>query len=426
MMKAQGFTKDNEQCLRNQAITDTQPGPVLTDFRTMLDFVGTEGLEAGGKYHLFPLQFITELNARLSRPLKLVLKRPQLRSHPYLQGLHLLLRASGLVIVEGLGAKARLVVDSGMLVQWDSLNPTEQYFNLLEAWLRFGRDEMVGERERASGAPLLPFLSVWHYLPNRGGGVEGAKTQQMCSRAAGRTFYHIALMDLFGFSTVEHPNEASTNWVPAGVRDTPFGEAALGLIASRVNLFSGDFSPMQDDEDQDDDAVEEELEIPRFGAWQPLFQPYFPEWRQNLELPEFEPRDGAFIFRVSLGKTCWRLIAMPADATLGNLVGWILNSVNFDHDHLYEITYRDRMGVTRSASHPAMDEPPYADNISIGSLPLEPGQSMDLLYDFGDNWQFKIKLERVEPPSGKAKPKAPRILEKHGKSPVQYAQADDW
>ena len=178
---------------------------------------------------------------------------------------------------------------------------------------------------------------------------------------------------------------------------------------------------MQDDEDQHDDVAEEGLEIPRFGAWQPLFQPYFPEWRQNLELPEFEPRDGTFIFRVSLGKTCWRSIAMPADTTLGDLVNWILRSVNFDRDHLYEITYRDRMGVTCSASHPAMDEPPYADNISIGSLPLEPGQSMDLMYDFGDNWRFTIKLERVEPPSGKAKPKAPRILEKHGKSPVQYA-----
>ena len=243
MMKAQGLTKDNEQCLRDQAITDTQPGPVLTDFRTMLDFVGKEGLEAGGKYNLFPLKFITELNARLSRPLKLLLNRPQLRSHPYLQGLHLLLRASGLVVVKGLGAKARLVVDPGMLVQWDSLNPTEQYFNLLEAWLRFGRDEMVGERERGSGPPLLPFLSVWHHLPNRGPGVERAKTQQMCSHGAGRTFYHIALMDLFGFSTVEHPNEASKNWVPAGVRDTRFGDAALRSDrVSRQLVLGGLFS----------------------------------------------------------------------------------------------------------------------------------------------------------------------------------------
>ena len=91
------------------------------------------------------MKFIGELDRRLSRPLHLELKRPQLRSHPYLQGLNLLLRASGLSRVEGTGAKARLVLDPAMRMQWDQLNPTEQYFNLLEAWLRFGRAEMVGE-----------------------------------------------------------------------------------------------------------------------------------------------------------------------------------------------------------------------------------------------------------------------------------------
>ena len=46
---------------------------------------------------------------------------------------------------------------------------------------------------------------------------------------------------------------------------------------------------------------------------------------------------------------------------------------------------------------------------------------MQLLYDFGDNWQFTVKLERIEPPGAKAK--GPRILESHGKAPSQYP---DW
>ena len=60
-----------------------------------------------------------------------------------------------------------------------------------------------------------------------------------------------------------------------------------------------------EDEDQDDDGQEDEEEwaeeMPRFGAWQVLFQPFFPEWRQNLIFPPWEPREGTFIFRVSLG-----------------------------------------------------------------------------------------------------------------------------
>ena len=146
-------------------------------------------------------------------------------------------------------------------------------------------------------------------------------------------------------------------------------------------------------------------------------QPYFPSWQNNLVFPEPEIREGTFIFRVSLADV-WRLIAMPATATLDDLVLWILRSVKFDDEHLYQLTYRNRMGSTVSVRHPACEESPYTDEVIIGELPLEPGQTMELLYDFGDEWHFTVKLERIEPPGDKLR--APRILESHGKAPKQY------
>jgi hypothetical protein len=80
------LTEQRKECLRNQAISDEQPGTVLHDFQVLLDFVGPEGVVAGGKYNLLPISGINELDRPLSRPLNLVLQRPQLRSHPYLQG----------------------------------------------------------------------------------------------------------------------------------------------------------------------------------------------------------------------------------------------------------------------------------------------------------------------------------------------------
>jgi hypothetical protein len=85
------LTGEQEQCLRDPVITDEQPGPVLHDFQMLLDFVGPDGAEAAGKYNLIAIKHIDELDGRLSRPLHLQLKRPQIRSHPYLQGLNLLL-----------------------------------------------------------------------------------------------------------------------------------------------------------------------------------------------------------------------------------------------------------------------------------------------------------------------------------------------
>ncbi len=430
------LTSAQKECLRDQVITVDQPGAVLRDFRVLLEFVGPEGFLTGGKHNLLPMKFLGELDLCLSRPLHLELKRPQLRSHPYLQGLYLLLRASGLSGVEGAGTKARLVLVPEMQVQWDRLNPTEQYFNLMEAWLRLGSEEMIGGRGSSWRGMLASCVEAHRSLPEQGRRFDTKKPQQVYVSGVGRDFYLLALMDLFGLLEVVQPTGLVTTWVPAGIKHVPFGDAVCTLLASAyVNSVLGRNSALRnedegqeeavdedEEEEQDDDEEEEKeaQELPCFGAWQPLFHPYFPEWRHNLEFPELVPREGEFLFRVSLGKV-WRLIAMPADATLGDLVGLVLDSMEFDDDHLYEFTYRDRLGAKATAVHPADDDGPWADEIEIGTLPLEPGQTMQLRYDFGDDWRFTIKLERIDPPG--PEPKPPRIVESHGEAPAQY---EDW
>ncbi len=425
------FTKHHEQYLREQVITAEQPGPILSDFRVLLDFLGPKGVETAGKYNLLPLKFIGELDRCLSRPLHLELKRPQLRSHPYLQGLNLLLRASGLSRVEGVGSKTRLVLDPTMMAQWNQLNPTEQYFNLMEAWLRFGRPEMIGESGGDWGGMLFPALQEWRFRPEKSRLADSNKPPEVYVHGLGGKFYMIALMDLFGLFRVDQPARPVTSWLPAGVHHLPFGDAVFSLMGSQISqpwqdTFFESERDFHEEEEQDAEGKEDEEqgteEMRRFGAWQIIFQPFFPEWRQNLVFPQFEPREGTFIFRVSLGEI-WRNIAMPADSTLEDMVILILRSVKFDHDHLYAFTYRDRMGTTTRVCPPGMDEGPWTDQVRIGELPLEPGQTMELEYDFGDSWQFTIKLERIEPPS--AKNKAPRILESHSKAPRQYPSWDE-
>jgi hypothetical protein len=399
----------------------------------LLDFLGPDGVEAGGKYNLLPIKLIGELDGRLSRPLHLKLKRPQIRSHPYLQGLNLLLRATGLTRVENVGSKARLVLCPELLMQWDQLNPTERYFNLLEAWLDIGRAEMVGETDRRSEPLYRPCLEALMNLRNGNARFNRDDPQYFFISGIYRSFYLAALMDLFGFVKLTFPPRSATTWVPAGFDSLPLGEAVFALLYSRIGFgFRHDYfdlideeQPSDDDEEGDEDGGDDASpegfadDLPQFGVWQPVFQPYFPEWQNNLVLPEPETREGTFVFRVSLGDV-WRRIAMPAHDTLDDLVGMMLRSVNFDDDHLYAFTYRGSFGSEFKANHPGASEGPWADQIPIGKLPLEPGQSMELVYDFGDHWSFDVKLERIEPPRGKGKAKAARILERHGKAPEQY------
>ena len=224
-MKTITFNEAHERCLREQTITDDQPGTVLHDFGMLLDFVGPQGVEAGGQYNMLPIKSIKELDSRLSRPLHLNLKRPQIRSHPYLQGLNLLLRASGLSRVEGTGDKARLVLDPEMMAQWDRLNPTERYFNLLEAWLRFGRPEMVGERGSSIDRMLASCLQAWRFLQEETVRSTHDRPVGLYVMGIGRDLYKLALMDLFGLVAVEPPRPGVTPWAPAGVASVPFGDA---------------------------------------------------------------------------------------------------------------------------------------------------------------------------------------------------------
>jgi hypothetical protein len=114
-MRDTKLTPEQEEILRSQVFDATHPGSLLHDFALVIDHVGEKGVKAAGKFNLLPISAIHILDAQLARPLRLSQKRPQLRSHPYLQGLHLLLRASELGRVEGKGDKARLVIDAEVL-----------------------------------------------------------------------------------------------------------------------------------------------------------------------------------------------------------------------------------------------------------------------------------------------------------------------
>lgn len=409
------LTPAQEQILHNQVIDETQPGTILRDFEILLDFVGEKGSQVTSKQNRLPLNQLPQLNSQLTHPIKIDLKRPQNKSFPHINGLYLLLRSSGLALIKNQGKTSYLILDQAVLQSWRALNPVERYFTLLEAWLFKSTPEIIGEY----GGPLYEPLSNWFRLfdriPKQGLKIAGdKKLERRISYPLG--FYGIALLELFGFLTVEHGNpEKGKGWRIMSVQKTALGEIICTML----------FKPMQ--EGDIIDFLQHEFEqktSTTFGELQPSFQPFFPEWQNNLIIPESEFQDGIYVFKVSLGSV-WRRIAIPGTLTFSHLSGAILDAYEFDYDHLYSFNYKDRFGRTLEINHPFMDdEPPLADDVAIGDIALSAGTQIDFLYDFGDNWQFGIVLERIDPKD--ATVKAPRLLESRGKAPEQYYYPDDW
>lgn len=373
------------------------PGTVVHDFNVVLDFVGTTGVHASGKHGLLSIEAIPTLDQRLARPLNLNLARPLLRSHPYLMGLQLLLRASGLGQVRRIGKKTTLFIDDSAYSTWKSLNQIEQYCGLLEAWLLNGDDEMTGEdRGRDAWSAFLHYWSVLRHVEHR-------ESLRLFYEQRGRFVF--ALMDMFGLVTLECPSVTSGPWAPESVKRTSLGRTIFDVIAKwdEKNMFQ-----------------QPHMYAP--GTWQSLLRPLFPNWQKSLLSVEPEPKNGTVVFKVAIGRA-WRRLAIDSSATLDELAHAILNSVEFDDDHLYEFIYQGRYGKTVRVLHPEMDEDPCTAEIQVGSLPLDVGQEMEFHFDFGDDWRFSVILEEIDEKSGlQAKPK---VLETHGAAPIQYRSFDE-
>jgi len=406
------FSSEHRQVLQDLAIGESGPGTILRDFEMLLGYLRERDLPVTGKHQL-PLRVLPEINARLTHPLQLGLKRPQQKSYPHIHGLYLLLRASGLTCIGGTSEKPLLLVDKAVYQVWESLNPTERYGNLLEAWLLRGKPEIIGEHHRPLFLIPESFRECTYFfavIPDEGLQIAGDRdAEHWLPYRPG--WHNLGLLELFGLITVQHgPPTPGKGWRIERIHRTTVGDALLALLHTD---FFGDLGNILE--------LEDKGKVP-FGVLQPVLQPYFPQWENNLSVPERAFREGTHIFKVSLG-WLWRRIAVPADQTLDALASIILNAVEFDHDHLYRFSYQNRFGALESVNHPYLDEGPWTSDVLVGDVPLRIGQTMTYLFDFGDWWEFDVSLEKVDPDMVI---EDSVILEAHGEPPEQYPSWDDW
>ena len=105
------FSRGHERLLLKTAVDENGPGTILYDFEAFLAFIEEGELPLTG-IHQLRRQVLADLNARLAHPLQIGLTRPLQKSYPHVNGLYLLLRASGLTIVKGTDRKLFLSTEN--------------------------------------------------------------------------------------------------------------------------------------------------------------------------------------------------------------------------------------------------------------------------------------------------------------------------
>ena len=128
-------------------------------------------------------------------------------------------QGSGEIITEG--KKTKLVLDQKFLQIWHSLNPTEQYFTLLESWLFWGDSELLGESRMFDQTSRCLFF--WENLPAAGLKFNNYLEQEKLSYYPG--FHNLTLLHLFGLiELISGKPQAAKGW--------RFTEAKLKLTIS--------------------------------------------------------------------------------------------------------------------------------------------------------------------------------------------------
>ncbi len=462
------MTESWRSVLCEQVFSDVGPGTVLRDFETLLNFIGDSGVRSTGKYHLLPMAGLATLDEQMAAPVRPRLERPQQFAFPQIHGLYLLLRALRLVKPEGSGkTTGRLVLDAPRVAQWRELNPTEKYFTLLDALIHKVDQAAAGDPSRGPGM-LMELYVITLNSPREGRNVDSIGDLERWIVRCARNHFIPALVELFGWIEVtRRPQQDRESWTASRVRRTAFGHAMLcatkatlsrsavdsespmdkvdfldvlvtGTFTSPIggNLASIDeaVAPEESNDDQvivdshedrhrelDDDDEGEQYGEEQALPCRLLFAEHFPAWQRSLKDSVREFQEGLYTFKVSLDDV-WRSIEVPAETTCDSLLFTILKAFRFrDEDHLYEFTLTDIDGSTLNLIHDRMELTDTnqidAAEMSVGELPLAEKGTMKLLYDFGDCWQFKIKLERIDPA---ARRRACKIIERHGTPPRQY------
>lgn len=402
------LSEQERTILQQQEITETSPGTILTDFQNLLDFIGEGGIAISGKRNLIPMKLLAEINQQLTEPIQTNLQRPQQKSYPSINGLYLLLRATGIGKIAQQGKKMKLMLDPDLLRKWLNMNPTERYFNLFDAWLVVANEEMLGERS-SNTEEGFKCLQYWSKMSPKGQKFKDYQMQQNLRYYP--EFHNLALMKLFGL--VEAPYgkpQPGKGWRVKSVKPKAWGQALMAAVFQ---------DGIHRDLMWEDEEPEENI---RFGKLQPVLQPYFSQWQKIIELPQIEPVTGVYVFKVSMHKI-WRRIAISSDMTLWDLSQLILQSVNFDSDHLDMFTYKSQLGHTIRAVHPYMDDSPTTEEVEIGDLPLVVGSIMEYVFDFGDHWEFQLQLEEIR--ADEVTSDYGEVIGTKGKAPEQYPNYDD-
>jgi hypothetical protein len=143
---------------------------------------------------------------------------------------------------------------------------------------------------------------------------------------------------------------------------------------------------------------------------------------------------GTHVFKVSLLslKSIRREIEIGSNASLHDFAEAIVRAFEFEFDHAFGF-YSKLRGPGALQVDPRYElfadigedsDAGSVEKTKVGDVFQQPKQIMLFLFDYGDNWEFRVELLRM----GERQPRVryPRLLKKMGRAPEQYPAIEEF
>ena len=142
--------------------------------------------------------------------------------------------------------------------------------------------------------------------------------------------------------------------------------------------------------------------------------------------------DKSLVLSVTVGTGCYRHIQVSEMETLSSLSDYILVSFDFFDDHMHAFFMNNRIwdpnfmyiGPEEDILGRTMDlngAAGYSSKVILKNFRLGVGDKFLYVFDFGDEWRFRIKVLRII----NEYTEVPNILRYKGEV-SQYGEDDDW
>ena len=124
-----------------------------------------------------------------------------------------------------------------------------------------------------------------------------------------------------------------------------------------------------------------------------------------------------------------REFEIPSNFTLGDLHFAILEMIGFDNDHLYDFfagrRSSNRKYIFSEDENWDQRESVFCSTTLESIYPLPKNMKLFYIFDYGDNWTFRIVKTRKKSKEIENIVEYPRVLKGVGENPDQYPIYDD-